>query len=72
MMSAVAEVEGGLLVVSFGEAGIPSFVLAVKRGADVVVLHVPTVCGGHRVVLRARVDVRDDGHDVRTVSLEQE
>ena len=72
LISTEAAVEGGLLEASFGEAGIPSFLLAVKPGADVVLLHVKAVCDGHRVVLRARVDVRDDGHEVRTVSLEQE
>jgi hypothetical protein len=72
LVSSASAVEGGLLEASFGEAGLPSFVLAVKPGTDVVVLHVPAVCDGHRVVLRARVDVRDDGHEVRTVSLEQE
>ncbi|HEY8089174.1 MAG TPA: hypothetical protein VIF09_15050 [Polyangiaceae bacterium] len=72
LISSEAAVEGGLLEASFDEAGIPSFQLAVNPGADVVLLHVTAVCDGHRVVLRARVDVRDDGHEVPTVSLEQE
>jgi len=57
-ISANAVVTRGHLVASFGEAGVPSFLIAPDPGVERLLVVVPTTCGRRTSDLRLLVDSR--------------